>query len=206
MSELIISIDIGKKNLGFTTAKSKNGFKSLDEIDFDFGLFNIDELLTTSESVVPQRARILASWLHGLIADSSLKAVVIEEQVNSNTIAMAIMYCLCGILTNFTTTIAIFPPKLKFTKIKQPYSSTSKKHKRLSVENASIIASHLSPSSSSNLLEGLSSRSKKDDIADSFNQLIIWLIDNHILSLSFENLRNWLNLNSPSSIEPIHLL
>ena len=208
MRELIISIDVGRNNLGYTLArveseKSFSSVCSIEDVEFEFGLFNIDERVMKkrdSASIVVQRATIIAEWLRSIIGDNSLRAVVIEEQVNANTVASSLMYCLVGVLTSYQTMIAIFPPKLKFTKIKQPYTSDSKKHKRLSVSNAFTIAEHLNAESKHRLNEGLTSRAKKDDVADSFNQLIIWLIDNEFISLSYDELRHWLSLDLPTPL------
>lgn len=198
MKERIISIDIGRKNLGYTIAECDHfdSNRKIEEVKFHFGLFNIDGTSRSKDNIVIHRTRTLQKWIteNCISEDSTIIGVVIERQVANNTIAMSVMYLLCGLFSSLTSNICIFAPALKFDRIKQPYESQSKKHKALSVSNATHISTHLSNESCESLISELSIRTKRDDIADSFNQLVIWLIDERLLSNTFEDIQSWIGL------------
>ena len=207
MPEVILSIDIGKNNLGFTIVRNAGSFSrstSLNSLDFEFGLFNLDSTGKKSDdSIVIARTRTLQKWIGETLGSdiTNLRAVVIEEQVRTNTIAMGLMYCLCGLFAEHTSLIEVFSPRLKFTKLKQVYDSSGKKHKKLSVANAFSIASQLSIASCERLKSDLESRTKKDDVADSFNQLLVWMIDHEFISTTFSDVQKWLELDKPTVME-----
>lgn len=163
---MFISIDLGQHNLGWTTMRvvdSKRVFES--------GLFDLNVKSKRGQSIVVARVRALNSFIRSLI-DEPLQGAVIEEQVQRNQVCMYLMYSLASILSTYTDRIAIFSPELKFTHVGIPYSTKNKEHKRLSVQMAISAATALEARGT---LTAIESVTKKDDIADSFNQLIVQL-------------------------------
>lgn len=185
----ILSIDIGEKNLGWTIAYTKNEITTLDikDLEFDSGVF--DYKMKRGLEVVKSRVSSLTEFFRRFDL-RNLKLAIIERQVPGNHVACELMYAVTAILYQYTENIIIFDPKLKFSHIGQIYDTKNKKHKKQSILNMNrMLATSLS-SSFSKLKSILDAAEKKDDIADSFNQLIIELSIESILTRDLRPIYN----------------
>ena len=153
----LLSIDIGIKNLGWAYF---NG----EELTFD--IYVIDDAHKKSkESVVIYRCRRIEEFFKQF-EDKPIDYVVIERQVNNNTMAMELMYAITMKALTITENVCIFDPKLKFTFYKEEYTTKNKQHKKRSVEKAReyLTATH------NDLLSLFETHEKLDDISDAINQ------------------------------------
>ena len=185
----ILSIDIGEKNLGWTTAYTKNEITTLDikDLEFDSGVFDYKK--KRGLEVVKSRVSSLTEFFRRFDL-RNLKLAIIERQVPGNHVACELMYAVTAILYQYTENIIIFDPKLKFSHIGQIYDTKNKKHKKQSILNMNrMLATSLS-SSFGKLKSILDAAEKKDDIADSFNQLIIELSIESILTRDLRTIYN----------------
>ena len=153
----ILSLDIGTKNFGYALI-SKSSLK--------FGVFAIG-------SNIKKRYDILSDFLTKVIKENNVEYVVIEKQVNVNTVGMCIMYMLFSICSTIldSSHVDLFVPLQKFKVLKLPYNTYRKQHKKQSIEYARNLISHRYPTE----LQEFDKLCKKDDVADAFNQGIIWI-------------------------------
>lgn len=172
---LIVSIDIGEKNLGFTFARVKSIPFKLEEADISAGVLDYK----VKKDVVLGRVSALHRFFKENI-DDDVPFAIVERQVTVNKVAMGLMYAVTAILYNYTDNIFMFDPKMKFTHIGQQYDTRNKNHKKQSIANMRLVLSHIEMPS---LLATLEAADKKDDIADSFNQFIIYCADNGKLEI-----------------------
>ena len=151
----ILSLDIGTKNFGYALI-SKSSLK--------FGVFAIG-------SNIKKRYDILSDFLTKVIKENNVEYVVIEKQVNVNTVGMCIMYMLFSICSTIldSSHVDLFVPLQKFKVLKLPYNTYRKQHKKQSIEYARNLISHRYPTE----LQEFDKLCKKDDVADAFNQGII---------------------------------
>lgn len=177
---MTLSIDIGKKNLGYAIKYTND---DISESLYLFDIFDISNYLNNKESIVLQRAQILHDFLLNQITNYNIQKVIIERQVQTNTIAMELMYSIVSILiTMGINNIIIFDPKLKFTKLKQHYNTKNKEHKRLSIKITELLLQDIAP----NLLDQFNIHTKKDDISDALIMLYLETSDSEKI-LSFSN-------------------
>lgn len=193
---LILSVDMGEKNLGYTIAKSKffNNETKISDIEFYSGVYDLNT--RGKNNIVISRINSLSNFLNyinSIYVDEKLFAFVIEKQVPTNLAAMEMMYGLIGLIFQFTKNIFIFDPKLKFNLIGQIYSTINKSHKKQSIKNMETFLNYNLSESFSNLSNLLISTKKKDDIADSFNQLMVYLSNNNFINLSLDELSKLYN-------------
>ena len=196
MSEIIVSIDIGERNLGWTVVEIKPaGNKvgaSLNEFKFSCGVYDIKSSPNYRKySPVLSRISIISEFVDSLALAGGVRAAIIEEQVRAATINRCLMYCVATALRKHTDNIILFKPYEKFTRIKQQIDTSNKKHKQLSIENMKKITKHYNLV---NVVTELEKYKKKDDIADSFNQLIIQLIKWDLVDITFDELNEILNM------------
>lgn len=189
---IIISIDVGEKNLGYTVAQAAtfDNLTELSKIKFQSGVYNLN-IKRGKNSIIISRVDALSKFIDFIIKSfgDDVFGLIIEKQVSKNYSAMEMMYSIIGLIYQYTKNIFIFDPKLKFNAIDQIYSTVNKSHKKLSILNMEkLLKSNLSESFS-DLNELLISSKKKDDIADSFNQLIIYLSMNNLINLSIEDIK-----------------
>ena len=154
----ILSLDIGTKNFGYALI-SKSSLK--------FGVFAIG-------SNIKKRYDILSDFLTKVIKENNVEYVVIEKQVNVNTVGMCIMYMLFSICSTIldSSHVDLFVPLQKFKVLKLPYNTYRKQHKKQSIEYARNLISHRYPTE----LQEFDKLCKKDDVADAFNQGIVWIL------------------------------
>ena len=156
---MYLSIDIGIKNLGYAIYDA-------DYNDLEFGMFNIEAHMNKNIEVVTERCRVIKQFFNHLNVES-FDAIIIERQVNKNITAMSLMYAIANEALNYTSNVIIFAPLLKFKTFGIKYSTKSKEHKKLSVN----IALNLLQTHFPDLVDIFKAFKKKDDIADSINQL-----------------------------------
>lgn len=189
---IIISIDVGEKNLGYTVAQAItfDNLTELSKIKFHSGVYNLN-IKHGKNSIIISRIDALSKFIDFIIESfgNDIFGLIIEKQVSKNYSAMEIMYSIIGLIYQYTKNIFIFDPKLKFNAIDQIYSTVNKSHKKQSISNMEkLLKSNLSESFS-DLNKLLISSKKKDDIADSFNQLIIYLSMNNLINLPIEDIK-----------------
>jgi Holliday junction resolvasome RuvABC endonuclease subunit len=155
MNKNILSIDIGIHNLGYALWDTKT---------LSFGIINIDKYNNMN---VVERCTKLYLEINNLFNKCQFQTVIIERQVNLNTLAMELMYALTSIMLYYTEDIIIFDPKLKFTKIRESYNTRNKEHKKKSIAYAKNILTHINHSNEIDEFE------KQDDVSDAITQLII---------------------------------
>lgn len=157
MSEVILSIDIGKKNLGYTIYSPNSIFK--------FGIFNITSGIKKNKLKDNMEGRniILSAWFQHNVEKYNITKVVVEKQVISNVVAMCIQSCIitCAILNDITC--ISFDPKNKFTFTRDTYNSHKKEHKKIVVKYATNTINMINQ----NKLNKFNKHKKKDDISDS---------------------------------------
>ena len=171
----MLSIDIGRHNLGYTY------FELSDNViaNIEFGIYDIDE--STSNNVVIHRCKRLSEFFDMCLDKyGKIDFITIERQVQTNTIAMELMYAITSIALGITDNVTIFDPASKFTSIGLPYSVKNKSHKKLSIEMAETFLS----SNFSDSVRLFNSHQKRDDIADSLNQGIVNMIKKRMIKMT----------------------
>lgn len=189
-----ISIDIGEKNLGWTFASFRDGASDIKDFHFMSGVF--DYKTTRGRDMILNRVASLTDFFKTFNLQN-LELAVVERQVPTNHVACELMYAVVAILYQHTSNVIIFDPKLKFSHIGQTYDTKNKKHKKQSIENMRRMLLTNESESFTSLLDVLSAAEKKDDIADSFNQLIIEM---SILGIIKRDLREIYNTELPISV------
>ena len=155
-SETILSIDIGKKNLGYTI---------YNENIFKFGLFNITQKIKEKKlnENIEGRNQVLIKWLNHQRKKYNITKIVVEKQVIKNVVAMCIESCILTFALMYKLDFLVFDPKNKFTFTEDRYDSKKKEHKKLAIKYAINTIKNIDES----LLEIFNQYEKKDDISDS---------------------------------------
>ena len=155
-SEIILSIDIGKKNLGYTI---------YNENIFKFGLFNITQKIKEKKlnENIEDRNQVLIRWLNRQRKRYNITKIVVEKQVIKNVVAMCIESCILTFALMYKLDFLVFDPKNKFTFTEDRYDSKKKEHKKLAIKYAINTIKNIDES----LLEIFNQYEKKDDISDS---------------------------------------
>ena len=172
-----LSIDIGIRHLGYSI---------LTEDGLTFGLFDIvdayksDPELKAVKHVAVQRAWVLNRFLSRLIKEHKIKQVIVERQVQTNTVAMELVHTIVGICVAWIPKIIIFDPKKKFTMMHVKYSTKNKAHKKLAVSMCREALEKLYP----DLVTDFDQHDKQDDIADS---ILMNLLVNRVIGIRDNN-------------------
>lgn len=183
----MLSIDIGIKNLGFAVISfDKLGKKELQELTVEFDIFDISKHLTKKSDIVSSRCEALIVFFKELFDKyGEFINIIIERQVNRNTMAMELMYAITmtlKILNPSNSQIIIFDPKDKFLKLGLTYSTTNKAHKKQSIRYAHQLMSSIW----NEQLEYFEQFDKKDDVSDAINQCLVWMLFNGIINMSVD--------------------
>ena len=159
-----LSIDIGKRNLGYSLLSPEGLLFDLFDIEVEGKKYG-------RVSEVVKRCAVLKDFLECMCKEHNVQEIIIERQVPTNVICMELMYSLVSLSMSYfpMDCITIFDPKCKFTKIGKEYSTRGKEHKKLSVE---LIREHLREKFPEEV-EKFESYAKKDDIADSLLMLLV---------------------------------
>lgn len=153
IDQKILSIDIGKKNMGFCL---------FDGSELIFGLFDIDSNTTMKNML--GRNLVLVQWFRRIFEQhENIHIVVIEKQVVNNVVAMCIQSSIISIVSTMRPDVDIicYDPKNKFVYTNDHYNSKAKEHKKLSIKYAESILKYLRHD-----LEYFRSFHKQDDISD----------------------------------------
>jgi Holliday junction resolvasome RuvABC endonuclease subunit len=152
----ILSIDIGKKNLGYSIY---NG------IELNFGIFDITyhiKKFKLNENI-EGRNTVLIKWLGNMLHKYYINKIVVEKQVINNVVAMCIQSCIISFALMNSIEIFTFDPKNKFTFSGDKYISSKKEHKKLTVKYVINLLTELH----NDKLELFNQYDKQDDISDS---------------------------------------
>lgn len=188
----IISIDIGVKNLGYTIFSYNDAPLNLSDFNIEFDIYNITskkkDLDDGAQLIISSRCQVLYNFFKMLQSKYAIDYIIIEKQVQTNTIAMELMYSIYSFALTIcnSSNIFIFDPKLKFTSINVSYETKNKQHKRQSIKYARNLLSKKYPDK----VVAFDKYDKKDDISDSLNQGIIFLIMKGVIEETFIDLRN----------------
>lgn len=158
----VLSIDIGIKHLGWAL---------IERDKMSMGIFTIDDKnKKSSESTVLYRCKRISEFFGEFETPTY---IVIERQVNNNTMAMELMYAIVMHAMSIidSSNICIFNPALKFTFNGEEYSTKNKAHKKKSI----LMAREYLQSNHPEMITTFDSFDKKDDIADSLNQALTFL-------------------------------
>lgn len=198
----ILSIDIGVTNLGYTLMVPYDGLpidahsRQIDDFNLEFGIYDITRTIRQRkdfpQTVVTSRIAAIKAFFEEITSDGLiLDYIVIERQVNTNTVAMELMYAITGIGASYIGSsndifkIIIFDPKMKFTAINEQYKTVNKQHKRQSIMFARNVLVKKYP----NEVKSFMRHEKQDDIADSLNQLLVFLMQHNYISVGIHELR-----------------
>jgi len=184
----MLSIDIGIKNLGYAIISfDKLGKKSLQDLTVEFDIFDISKHLTKKTDIVSSRCDALIIFFKQLFDKyGEFINIIIERQVNRNTMAMELMYAITmalKLLNPNNTHIIIFDPKDKFLKLGLTYTTTNKAHKKQSIYYARQLMAKIW----NEQLEHFDQFDKKDDVSDAINQCLVWMICNGIIDVSIDD-------------------
>lgn len=191
MSHAILSIDIGVKNLGYTIFSYDNPPTSIVDYNISFGIFNITSNISKKDDTVSGRCKVIQRFFSTLSSTYTFDHIIIEKQVQTNTIAMELMYSIYSFSLTYTPSIYIFDPKLKFNYIHVPYDTKNKAHKKQSIEYATTTISTIYPDS----LPSFLSNTKKDDISDSLLQGLTYISMNNLTEETHLSLRKLYNIS-----------
>ena len=168
-----LSIDIGIRHLGYSILTDEGLIFDIFDIE---DTYNKDPKLKKLNSVPVQRAYVLNQFLTNIIEEYSIERIIVERQVQTNTVAMEIMYSIISLcITKIPLdALIIYDPKKKFTDLHLKYSTKNKEHKKLSINVCREKLAQLYPA----LLPSFEKHKKKDDIADS---ILMNLLTNHVI-------------------------
>ena len=160
--EILLSIDIGKKNLGYCL---------YGHDVFEFGILNITAYLKQHKlkENLHNRNLIIVKYIDELRKAFNIKTVVVEQQIMHNVVAMCLQSCLsCYCVCNKLEYVQ-FHAASKFTFTGDKYNSKTKEHKQLAINYAKRIISKLNPKK----LETFAQYRKQDDIGDAICMALI---------------------------------
>lgn len=170
----ILSIDIGIHNLGYSIMNTNMS-------NINFGIFDLDKhIQKSSKNIVLDRIKYISMFIKQIFDKLNITKVIIERQVNNNTMAMELMYCIASTCYQYCSDIVIFDPKLKFTKLRINYDTKNKNHKKLSIKIMRNYITKYYPK----YLDKFNSYDKQDDIADSLFMLLININEDNITELN----------------------
>ena len=167
MSDYILSIDIGIHNIGYA-------LYNIEEDKLYFDLYDVDSHLTSADkkcNVVVVRTKYISTFVDNVFSKYNINKVIIERQVNNNTMAMELMYSLTACVYHYCKNIIIFDPKMKFTALGLTYTTKNKAHKKLSIN----IIYHYIQKYYPHLIEQFDNTEKQDDISDAMLMIFIYL-------------------------------
>ena len=157
-----LSIDIGIRHLGYSILTTEGLIFEIFDIE---DTYKKDSRLKKINSVPVQRAYVLNEFLTKIINEYSIERIIVERQVQTNTMAMEVMYCIISLcITKIPLeNLIVYDPKKKFTDLHLKYTTKNKAHKKLSIALCSETLKRLYPG----LIDSFDKHKKKDDIADS---------------------------------------
>ena len=201
---ILLSIDIGVKNLGWTIFSSDTPFRNglqrpHQSMGIAFGIYNITNNTSNLDSVVSDRCVAVAKFFKRIIDSFVLDICIVERQVPTNTKAMELMYSITSIALCYLSDpsdLIIFDPKLKFQWLGLSYNTANKAHKVQSIEMCRALLIELTTASQHSCevpndkqVTEFDKHPKRDDIADSFNQGLDYLAKQGLIDIGLKNIR-----------------
>lgn len=176
----ILSLDLGKKNLGYSLFiyDDKNKYIDLEKCKLKFGIFNIDDEIKKKDNIPLRRCITINKFINDIHDKYEITHAIIERQVITNVVAMSLMYALITVLISVgVVKINLFDPKLKFKLFGINYNTKHKQHKKLSTDMAKIFISFFYESK----LNKFEKYKKRDDISDAVIQCLAYMSANNII-------------------------
>lgn len=198
LQHVIVSIDVGIKNLGWTIFASPNSFKDgeivteIEQLQVNFGVYGIDPQANKDNSIVTERCKHVKRFFQHIANSFKIDYVIIERQVNANERAMELMYAITTAAQCYTDEfedVIIFAPALKFNLLKMPYDTKNKAHKKLSIEICRSVLQAITEDK----VEDFDKFPKKDDVADSFNQAFEWMCHKKLVNFTLSDIKKLLH-------------
>ena len=167
-----LSIDVGRRNLGFSILNK-------DNFNFKFGIYDLSERIFLTNELMKRKQKpnkktlsfiikSLNEFLDIIVKKYNINVLIIEKQVRRNTMALNIMWVIIeyGLLKNWRVIIFNARDKFKYEVIN--YDSKHKEHKKICVRYAKNILKF-------NCIDPkvIDNYRKKDDISDSICMLFI---------------------------------
>ena len=176
-SSAIVSIDIGIKNLAGVIITNYN--QNLKDINIHFDLYDLTKC-SGRTNVSVSRSCVIKNIFATISQNHIIDKIIIERQVQQNTIAHSLMYSIISIALFYVEpqNIIIFDPKIKFTKLCISYTTKNKEHKKLSVN---LIHNFLINTEKNNNLKSFEALVKKDDVADALLQALVITAEHNYL-------------------------
>lgn len=169
----MLSIDIGKINLGFAILEASRelhiGILDMTHQTISSTNESLNNVfkekskrtnLKRIHSVVLQRGFVLKDFIESVQEVFKISKVIIERQSQMNPTAQEIEYMITGLFLSTIQDIVIFNPVNKFSYVGLKYDTKNKAHKKLSVN---VITKLLEATPSEDFFKSLP---KKDDVAD----------------------------------------
>ena len=158
---MILSIDIGRRNLGWAVG---------NEESLEFGLYDLDGEKNKYLSILARTERI-HNFLKSLFEKYNIETVIIEKQVNKNTVAMELMYLFVSAVYFYCKKVILYQPVKKFTTLAIKYSTKNKEHKKLVVDIVQNYLEKYNPEA----YEEFKGYRKKDDISDAILMMLTYM-------------------------------
>jgi hypothetical protein len=167
-----LSIDVGRRNLGFSILNK-------DNFNFKFGIYDLSERIFLTNELMKRKQKpnkktlsfiikSLNEFLDIIVKKYNINVLIIEKQVRRNTMALNIMWVIIeyGLLKNWRVIIFNARDKFKYEVIN--YDSKHKEHKKICVRYAKNILKF-------NCIDPkvIDDYRKKDDISDAICMLFI---------------------------------
>jgi len=184
---MCLSLDLGYVHFAWCYIAERNG--AYGQFDIEFGMFSLDE--DNMKSKIENRVGKLIDFMKEKKEKYPIKVVVIEQQMKVNYQCVNLQYTLVTICKMLDLPYYLFKPLLKFTVIKQQYTTKQRLHKLLSISNAKKF---LEKYCKDRVVEFLEYK-KKDDIADALNQALIYCFMNNYWKMDLEEYRKIINMN-----------
>ena len=157
---MILSIDIGRRNLGYVIGNKQS---------LTMGLYDIDEG-KRGKGVLYRTVRI-HEFLKEKFDKYPIEVVIIEKQVPQNKVAMEIMYLFVSAVYFYCKKVILYNPKRKFTSLSVNYTTKHKAHKKLAIDLVKNYLEKYKPEDYY-LFESFT---KQDDISDALLMMLTYL-------------------------------
>ena len=157
---MILSIDIGRRNLGYVIGNKQS---------LTMGLYDIDEG-KRGKGVLYRTVRI-HEFLKEKFDKYPIEVVIIEKQVPQNKVAMEIMYLFVSAVYFYCKKVILYNPKRKFTSLSVNYTTKHKAHKKLAID---LVKNYLEKYKPEDYYI-FETFTKQDDISDALLMMLTYM-------------------------------
>ena len=157
---MILSIDIGRRNLGYVIGNKES---------LTFGLYDIDEG-KRGKGILYRTVRI-HEFLKEKFDRYPIETVIIEKQVPKNIVAWELMCLFVSAAYIYTKNIVLYNPKRKFTSLSVDYTTKHKAHKKLAIDLVKNYLAKYKPED----YYFFETFTKQDDISDALLMLLTYM-------------------------------